>query len=139
MKAFDTDILTELLLGNPTYAERLAGVAPDEQMIPVVVIEEVVRGRLNAIRQAEAKKGRITIDQAYRLFEQTIVDLNSVQILPYSADAEALFNDWRAKRVKGSTHDLRIAASCVVSGSTLVTRNRRDFAQVPALSFEVWA
>jgi predicted nucleic acid-binding protein len=62
MKAFDTDILTESLIGNPAYAERLAGVPPDEQVVPIMVVEEIIRGRLNVIRQAEAGKARVSIE-----------------------------------------------------------------------------
>jgi len=54
MKAFDTDILTEILSGNPAYADRIANVPSDEQAVPIVVIEEIIRGRFNFIRQAEA-------------------------------------------------------------------------------------
>lgn len=45
MKAFDTDILTELLAGNPAYAERLANVPLVEQSAPIVAVEEILRGR----------------------------------------------------------------------------------------------
>jgi tRNA(fMet)-specific endonuclease VapC len=72
MKAFDTDVLTEILAGNPAYAERIAKVPPEEQVVPIVVVEELIRGRLNAIRQAEADKSRIPIEQAYSLFEGTV-------------------------------------------------------------------
>ncbi len=44
MKAFDTDILTEILAGNPAYAERLAKVPVDEQVAPIVAVEEIIRG-----------------------------------------------------------------------------------------------
>jgi hypothetical protein len=30
MKAFDTDVLTEILMGNSAYAERIANVPLDE-------------------------------------------------------------------------------------------------------------
>jgi tRNA(fMet)-specific endonuclease VapC len=138
MKAFDTDILTEILAGNPAYAERIAKVPLDEQSAPIVAIEEILRGRLNSIRQAEAGKARITIDQAYRLFEETLDALRELKFLSYTPQAEALWHEWRKKKIKGSTHDLRMAASCVVSSVTLVTRNRRDFEHIPGLSVEFW-
>jgi hypothetical protein len=53
MKAFDTDILTEILAGNPAYAERIAHVPVDEQAAPIVAVEEIIRGRLNTIRQVD--------------------------------------------------------------------------------------
>jgi tRNA(fMet)-specific endonuclease VapC len=138
MKAFDTDILTEILLGNPAYAERLAQVPPDDQATPIVVIEEIVRGRLNIIRQAEAGKARVTLEQAYALFEQTLADLGAMKVLSFTQEAEGFLKQWRKRKIKGSTHDLRIAAICVASSATLATRNRRDFQRVPGLSVEFW-
>jgi len=138
MKAFDTDILTEILAGNPAYAERIAQVPVAEQAVPIVAFEEIIRGRLNVIRQAEAAKARITIEQAYLLFEQTLNDLRGVKVLSFTAQAEALLKEWRKMKIRRSTHDLRIAASCVVSSATLVTRNRRDFQQIPGLAVEFW-
>jgi tRNA(fMet)-specific endonuclease VapC len=138
MKAFDTDILTEILAGNPAYAERIAKVPVVEQAVPIVVVEEILRGRLNAIRQAEAAKARITIEQAYGLFEQTLEDLREVKILSFTEQAEVLLKEWRKMKIRGSAHDLRIAASCVVRSATLVTRNRRDFQNIPGVSVEFW-
>jgi len=43
MKAFDTDILTDILGANPAYTERLTPVPVDEQAVPNVVIEEIIR------------------------------------------------------------------------------------------------
>src|SRR5437660_492415 len=109
MKAFDTDILTEILAGNPAYAERIANVPLEEQSAPIVAVEEILRGRLNSIRQAEAGKGRITIDQPCRLFEETLDALRELKFLSFTLQAEALLKDWRQKRIRGSTHELRMA------------------------------
>jgi tRNA(fMet)-specific endonuclease VapC len=138
MKAFDTDILTEILAGNPAYAERIANVPVDEQTVPIVAVEEIIRGRLNTIRQAEAGKILITVEQAYMLFEETLEDLREIRVLSFTQEAERLLHEWRQKKVRGSTHDLRIAASCVTSSATLVTRNRRDFKNIPGFSVEFW-
>ena len=53
MIAFDTDVLTEILLGDPTLVARAATIPPHEQAVPVVVIEGIMRGRLQVIRQAD--------------------------------------------------------------------------------------
>ena len=138
MKAFDTDILTEILAGNPAYAERIANVPLVEQAAPLIAVEEIIRGRLNIIRQAEAGKARITIEQAYLLFEETLEDIRELKVLSFNPQAEELAKEWRKKKIKGSTHDLRIAASCVASSATLITRNRRHFQDIPGLSVEFW-
>jgi hypothetical protein len=108
MKAFDTDILTEILLGDLAYAERIASVPPDDQAASIVAVEGIIRGRLNVIRQAEAGKARITVEHAYLLFEQTLDDIRAVKVLSYTQPAEVLVKDWRKQKIKGSTHDLRI-------------------------------
>ncbi len=138
MKAFDTDVLTEVLAGNPAYAERIENVPLEEQSAPVVAVEEILRGRLNVIRKAEAGKARITIDEAYRLFEETLDAIRELKFLSFTSQAEALLKEWRKKKIRGSTHDLRMAASCVAHSATLVTRNRRDFEDTPGLSVEFW-
>ena len=78
MIAFDTDVLTEILLGEPTFVARAAIIPPHEQAVPVVVIEEIMRGRLQVIRQAEAGKARVSLPHAYNLFEQTLRDVQQV-------------------------------------------------------------
>jgi tRNA(fMet)-specific endonuclease VapC len=138
MKAFDTDILTEILAGNPAYAERLAAVPVAEQAVPIVAIKEILRGRLNTIRQAESGKARITVDQAYFLFEQTLADIREMHVLSFTPRTETLLQGWRKNKIRGSTHDPQIAAICMASSATLVTRNRRDFEKVPGLALEVW-
>ncbi len=138
MKAFDTDVLTEILLGDPTYMARAALIPPHEQAVPVVVIEELLRGRLHVIRQAEAGQAKVDVSRAYALFEQTLRDMRQVTVLSYTPQAEALYQQWRQQRLRLPTHDLRIAAICVAHRVTLISRNRRDFAQVPGLQVEFW-
>jgi tRNA(fMet)-specific endonuclease VapC len=138
MIAFDTDVLTEILLGEPTFVARAATIPPHEQTVPVVVIEEMMRGRLQVIRQAEAGKARVSLPDAYNLFEQTLRDLQQVSVLSYTPQADALYRQWRHQRIRVGTHDLRIAAICVAHVATLVSRNRRDFGLIPGLRVEFW-
>ena len=100
--------------------------------------DEVLRGRSNIVRQAEAGKSKISVDLAYQLFEETIRDSRGLQILSYTSEAEVVYQRLREKGVRISTHDLRIAAICLVYGANLISRNRRDFEQVPGLAVEFW-
>jgi tRNA(fMet)-specific endonuclease VapC len=138
MIAFDADVLTEILAGHPALSQRAAQISVHEQTVPIVVIEEILRGRLNSVRQAEAAKSKISLERAYELLEETLDALRQVTVLPYSSQAESLFQDWRSRKIRVGTHDLRIAAICIVHSAKLITRNRRDFEQVPGLSLELW-
>jgi predicted nucleic acid-binding protein len=53
MIAFDIAVLTEILLGDPTFVACAVTIPPHEQAAPVVEIEEIMRGRLQVIRQAD--------------------------------------------------------------------------------------
>ena len=127
MMAFDTDVLTEILLGNSTYVARAATIPPHEQAVPVIVVEEIMRGRLQVIRQAEAGRAKVSLSYAYDLFEQTLRDVQQVTVLSYTPQADTLYRQWRQQRLRVATHDLRIAAICVTYVATLIARNRRDF------------
>ena len=138
MIAFDTDILTEILVGAPEFVARASSIPRHEQAVPIVVIEEIIRGRLQVIRQAEAGTGRVDLDQAYALFEQTIRDVQRLTILAYTPQADMHYRQWCQQRLRILTHDLRIAAICVTHTARLISRNRRDFERVPGLLVEFW-
>ncbi len=138
MIAFDTDVLSQILVGDPRATERASSIPREDQCIPVVVAEEIVRGRLNVIRTAEAKKTKVSLAAAYSYFARSFQDLNLLRTLPYSDAADQLFAQWRDQGVRVSTHDLRIAAICVVNDARLISRNRKDFERIPRLNVEFW-
>lgn len=138
MIAFDTDVLTGILIGKPTFVERAAKISVHNQTVPVIVIEEIIRGRLNVVRQAESGKAKISLERAYELFERTFRDFQTLKVLSYTSAAEQRYNDWRKQKVRVATHDLRIAAICVAHNVTLISRNRRDYEQIPGLAVEFW-
>ncbi len=138
MIAFDADVLTDILGGDPALAAKAAEIPPHEQVVPIIVVEEILRGRLHSIREAESGKSKLTVTRAYELFDQTLDAFRNVVTLPYSPAADALYGQWRRQKMRGGTHDMRIAAICVAHSATLVSRNRRDFDQMPGLCLEVW-
>jgi len=138
MKAFDTDVLTEIWEGNAVLRQRSSAIPIDEQAVPILVAEEVIRGRFSIIRRAESGRASITIERAYQLFGQTLAAIRHFQLLSHNSDAESLFQSWRKQKLRGTTHDLRIAAICVVHSATLITRNRSDFEKIPGLLTDFW-
>ncbi len=139
MIAFDADVLSDILQGHAVLVHRASQVPLGEQSVPIVVVEEIFRGRLNSIRQAEAGKVKLTVERAYQLFEATMNAFRHIVILPYTSRAETLYQRWRSQGIRVGTHDLRIAAICVARQATLISRNRQDFQHVPELRIEYWA
>jgi len=138
MTAFDTDILSDVFHDNRAVVARIATIPATDRFIPVVAVDEILRGRLAVIRQAEAGRGYTSLPHAYELFERILRFASGFRLLPYTSAADALFKQWRSAKIRVGTQDLRIAAIAVSHAATLVTRNARDYTLVPALSLDVW-
>ncbi len=61
------------------------------------------------------------------------------QILDYSRAADDYFRQFQSQRVRIGTQDLRIASISIAHGGTVLTRNRKDFEQIPGLTIEDWS
>jgi len=136
--AFDSDIVSLLFSGSKPYVDRAGAIPAKELALPIGVVEEMLRGRLNTIRQAESSRGTALLPGAYELFRRTVELLRPYRLLPYDGNADSLVAGWKKSRIKVGTHDMRIAASCIASNVTLVSRNRRDFDRLPGLRVEYW-
>ena len=60
-------------------------------------------------------------------------------VVPFDAAAETHFQDLLSRRLRVGTQDLKIAAVAASLGAVLVTRNHRDFGQIPDLLIEDWS
>ncbi len=138
MIAFDSDIFSELYVGTPSVAAKVSVIPREEQCLPIVVVEEVLRGRLAGIRRAETGKSPISLEQAYAKLQASVDILQLFHFLPYTTAADRLFQSWRTSKIRIGTHDLRIAAIAVAHGVTLISRNHTDFDLVPGLHVEYW-
>ena len=63
----------------------------------------------------------------------------TITIIDFDEQAQTVFQRLRAQRMRIGTLDLRIAAIALSREATLVTRNRQDFAGIPALNIEDWS
>lgn len=138
MTVFDTDITTDIIQSRLAVVDRAKAVPRDEQAVTIVTAEEMLRGRLNFIRQVESGKVRASLEEAYALLDRTLEQLRHLRILQYDDIADVLFRNWRAMKLRVGTKDLRIAAIVFASKAKLATRNARDFSQVPGLDLEIW-
>ncbi len=137
MLVLDTDHSSELGYRSVPGLRLLARLQAHsaDATITAITVEEQLRGWLAEIRRHTDPHQHIR-DYA-RLVRQ--VELHaSLAVLPWDADAVRHFEMLKAQRVRIGTNDLKIAAIVLAHDATLLTRNLKDFAQVPGLKVENW-
>ncbi len=132
----DTDHISLLQRQNATVTHRLKQLPLDQRAVTAVTLAEQLQGRLTAFRRGktEAEAGR-----ALGLLLQTVEFYRTLQILPYDHFAIAEFARLRRRKIRIGTQDLRIAAIALCNGAIIVTRNIRDFGQVPSVTVVDWS
>lgn len=75
----------------------------------------------------------------YRKLLETVAFFNAVPVVPFDLACERRFQELRVRKLQVGSQDLRIAATALVHGLTVVTRNYRDFAHVPGLRLDDWS
>ena len=75
--------------------------------------------------------------RGYHILEQILVHFKAARVCR-STTGRRRFEALRGQRVRIGTMDLRIAAIALVSDMTVLTRNLRDFQQVPLLRVDDW-
>jgi tRNA(fMet)-specific endonuclease VapC len=101
----------------------------------IVSFHEQILGAHNFINRASTNKDTI---RGYTLLQEILQGFESAPVLPFDAEAIAIFDQLRGQKIRVATMDLRIAAIAIANNLTLLTRNLRDFSQVPGLATENW-
>ncbi len=115
---------------------RLASVPPEEVAVTIITYEEQMRGWFAVVAQARTAAQQV---EAYRKLRRFINQFSQINLVDCDADAANQFEQIRQAKVRVGTKDLRIAAICLANDATLLTRNSKDFGQVPGLKFEDWS
>jgi tRNA(fMet)-specific endonuclease VapC len=130
----DTDSVSLFQRGNLEIARRLNLVNASEIAISIVTVEEQLRGRFQVIRRAAPND----LVSAYKKLQVTFDSLKSFNVLKFTAEAQKLYTNLLHQKIKVGRQDLRIAAIALSVNGILVTRNNRDFCQVPNLVLDNW-
>jgi tRNA(fMet)-specific endonuclease VapC len=132
----DTDHVTLEQHGHPVVSARVRRAGPSQVAISVITVEEQLRGWLAVIRGAATAQ---KCTAAYTQLRTAVAYFASFTLLDYTMAADALVVDLRRQGVRIGTQDVRVAAIALTRGATVVTRNNRDFRQVPGLLIEDWS
>jgi tRNA(fMet)-specific endonuclease VapC len=134
----DTDILSLYQRNHLQVCTRIRLGRQNNLIIKTTVIkaEEQYGGRLAQIRKAQNPEALIL---AYDLFAATFSLFSQLEILKYDQSADDYFRQFRQQGIRIGTQDLRIASIALAHGGIIVTRNQKDFGQVPGLTIEDWS
>jgi tRNA(fMet)-specific endonuclease VapC len=135
----DTDHLSILLQKSQPSCDRLLArldsVAPDDIATAIVCFQEQVQGWLAYLNRA---KTDAHVLRAYTELDGLCRWFSRMNILPFNAAALRSFHSLRKQCRRVGTLDLRIASIALTTEATLLSRNLRDFGQVPGLRVEDW-
>ena len=129
----DTDHLTLLQHSHPLVRQHVSAMSLTAIAVTIVTAEEQLRGWLDVVRRHNGSPRQLW---AYQGLRDAILFLQHVTILPFDQAAYQQFESLRQQKVRIGTQDLRIASITLANNATLVTRNKRDFVQVPGLTIE---
>jgi tRNA(fMet)-specific endonuclease VapC len=132
----DTDTLTFFDEGHSLVCQRVTAHPHQEIAITVMNVEEELSGWYTLLRQAKTAD---ELAHAYGKLGKSIPILARWQILPYTVQAIARYEQLTTMKLNVAKMDLRIAAITLENGGILVTRNLRDFRRVPGLLVEDWS
>jgi tRNA(fMet)-specific endonuclease VapC len=104
-------------------------------VVCVVSLHEQALGANNFLNQARTSAALV---RGYQLLDRLPRDYTNFVMLPFDAVAAREFDGLLAQRLRVGPMDLRIAAIALSRGSTVLTRNLRDFRRVPNLNAEDW-
>lgn len=135
----DTDHISILQKqSGPDYAAlivRIAQVPRADLAFSIVSFHEQVLGCNAYVARA---KTPADVVRGYQTFDRVLSTFAAALVLPFDANAAAVFSGLITPRPRIATMDLRIASIALSRGLTLLTRNSRDFSNVPRLVIENW-
>lgn len=136
MFILDTDAITYDQYAHPILCAHVRNTLREHLFTTSVTVEEQMKGRLAYMHRYRNHSDKLA--QGHAALVRSIYYFARWNILTFSAEAEVLFQQLRQQRIRIGSQDLRIAATALLYGFTVVTSNVRDFSQVPNLTVVDW-
>ena len=137
MLVLDTDHLVELDRGSARGAalQQKLEDAGDEVATTIISAEEQFRGWLAQIHRQRDPHEQIA---TYQRLQRRMAFFAAWHVLPWDTETADIFAGLRRQRIRIGTMDLKIASIVLAHNALLLSRNLRDFHQVPDLRVEDW-
>ena len=132
----DTDHLSLYRYGHPEVSAHIEATPADQLAVTIITIEEQLRAWYTQVRRA---RGRDRLARAYQGLFEVAETSKYIRVLPFTSRAVERYLALRRDLPRLGKMDLSIAAIALDYDGIVVTRNRRDFEQVPDLQIEDWS
>jgi tRNA(fMet)-specific endonuclease VapC len=134
----DTDHVSLLLQGNKEVVSKVTLVAQN-LVITIVTVQEIFNGWVVKINDRSESENFVRL---YTQLWTTQEFFRGVRILNFDATAyscyQRLLRENQQLNKKRLQKDLRIASIALSVNAVMVTRNQKDFSQIPDLTLEDW-
>jgi tRNA(fMet)-specific endonuclease VapC len=136
---FDTDHLSILQKSTGQDYQRLSQkmdkIPISDFAISIITVHEQLLGSHTYINRATDESHLL---RGYAMMAQIINNTKIIPTISFEGRSLTVFNDLKFRKIKVATMDLRIASIAISYNLTLLTRNRKDFSQIPNLLIEDW-
>ncbi len=134
----DTDHASLFLAGNKSITAQVAK-RSNNVAITIVTVQELFNGWVGRLNNpAQAKK----VTQLYTKLWETTEFIKVITVLNFDENAEDCYQMLRQSSKNLAKNkiekDLKIACIALTQNATIVTRNYKDFSQIPNLKIDNW-
>lgn len=134
----DTNIISNIdqrRSSQTRLRQRILSEDPRNLFISAITVEEVMQGSLAQIQQNRYKP---KVTALYQELLDLLRLLCQFQTLPYTNEAERIFQSLPPSAKRVSTADRRIAAIAHTTGMTIITANISDFEKIGIAPIQDW-
>ena len=139
MIILDTDCLSlferEKHLEFSILRANLAHFDSDDISTTIITYEEQMRGWMAYLAKCKNLEQQIF---AYQRLFQSLENFREINVLQFDEDAAKVFQDLKSQKIRIGTMDLKIASIAISRKAILVSRNLKDFEEVPNLVVNDW-
>lgn len=139
MIILDTDCLSlldrERLLESSKLRQKLEHFPAEELFTTIITFEEQMRGWLSYISKAKNLEDQI---YSYQKLHRFLESYRNTAVLDFDENAANVFKVLKSNKIRVGTMDLKIASIAISRKAILISRNLRDFEQIPNLVVKDW-
>ncbi len=139
MIVLDTDCRSllerEKFTESSKLRQKLEQFPADEIFTTIITFEEQMRGWMAFLAKSKTVEQQV---YAYEKLHRFLISYRNTAILDFDENAAEIYKNLKSQKIRIGTMDLKIASIAISHNAILVSRNLRDFEQIPDLTVEDW-